>query len=382
MSIGKEIRKKLMGESEIEENPLEIIGLSYHILELLEEGLSEEELYQVIRKNARNILAAVHPDRRGEDNLASRKFSQALSLINNRETFSIALRKFRLEKGWERHDKRLLRKKADEATSALQEEKKIKQQLEKEITQKRVLAKNGLNYIEELSLHLPSFTPIARKKTIKALYLNMVLSPPCVLSEKEYQKRIALIRAIYERVESKRKTIPEEEAKKIIKIIKESRLNSFFLPDLFAEPRLIPSIFWNEEIFFERLGFSKMKEPRKKKEDTFLSDVVISQPYYERAMKSLVKTFANMWVSDFTLAPVELKIEEGMIKKEKVIGSIDISVLADNLINTKHGIYIDNPLSAEIAPYLKKNKVIVVSPVFKKRGKSTYLFKPQYIFLE
>lgn len=397
MSFGKEIRKKLTGDI-IEENPLEIIGLSYHILDLLDEGLTIEELYQVVRKNARNILAAVHPDRRGEDNSASRRFSEALSLINNRHVFDNALKKLRQEKGWERYDKRLLKKKADEAVSRLKEEKAKKQQLEEEVVIQRKIAENGSRYLKDMSLHLPSFTPIAKKALVKALYLDIVFASPCTLSDGDYQIAISQIKKSYHEAKkgSRRKTLPEKERDNIIKKVKEKRLNSILLSDLLnagLESEIEPSISWNEKIFFESIGLSKMSEAKSKKKGKkkTISFSDIKKSYYEKAINALVKALPDMWVNDITLTPVELQIEGGMIKQDdhyfQVVGSIDISALADNLIATEHGIYISNPLRAGISPYLKKNKLIVVSIIEKQRSKkrkelSDLFYRPQYIFLE
>lgn len=88
-------------------NPLVIIGLTESILDL---GLTEEQIYQVIRSFARQLAAQVHPDRRPENVSPERQkeILGAFNFLDDRENFANALANFRTIRSDERREIKIL----------------------------------------------------------------------------------------------------------------------------------------------------------------------------------------------------------------------------------------------------------------------------------
>jgi hypothetical protein len=105
--FGRDILQKLQGET-LEDNPLEIIGLSPAILDL---GLSNEMLYEHCRRIARDLFRRVHPDvHGGVVTPAMERFSKAFSLLDdNRKAFEAALRRFREKRTYQQQHEKILR---------------------------------------------------------------------------------------------------------------------------------------------------------------------------------------------------------------------------------------------------------------------------------
>ena len=91
MSLGSELRRKLVAQNWTE-NPLRVIGLSPEILRL---GLADDDLYDLVRRMARDIFAKYHPDRSDGATEVAQRFGEALEFIKDRATFDAALAEFR-----------------------------------------------------------------------------------------------------------------------------------------------------------------------------------------------------------------------------------------------------------------------------------------------
>lgn len=89
-------------------NPLVVIGLTEAILDL---GLTEDQMYPVIRGFLRQLAAQVHPDR-GAANVSGDRQKQilsALDYLDDRQNFSRALDHFRTLKAEDRRESRIAR---------------------------------------------------------------------------------------------------------------------------------------------------------------------------------------------------------------------------------------------------------------------------------
>ncbi len=75
-----------------EVNPLKVIGLSHIILTL---GLSNDQLYELCRKMARDLFIQFHEDRLKKATPEQRMLSDAFNLLKDREIFERALDEFR-----------------------------------------------------------------------------------------------------------------------------------------------------------------------------------------------------------------------------------------------------------------------------------------------
>lgn len=101
-----------------DENPLRVIGFSYQILNL---GLSDDQLYEYCRKSSLYLVQMLHPDKVGDGYQAAHtKFFSAFNLLDDREVFDKALKEFAGEKTDERQDVTLLR----ESVELLKKQKK------------------------------------------------------------------------------------------------------------------------------------------------------------------------------------------------------------------------------------------------------------------
>ncbi len=90
-------------------NPLVVIGLTEAILEL---GLTESQIYPVVRSFVRQLAAQVHPDRKPVNVSADRQreIMEALDFLDDQDHFVMALKDFRELKAEDRHETSMLRK--------------------------------------------------------------------------------------------------------------------------------------------------------------------------------------------------------------------------------------------------------------------------------
>jgi hypothetical protein len=89
-------------------NPLVVIGLTEAILDL---GLTEDQMYAVVRSFTRQLAAQVHPDTQ-QTNVSSERQQQiidALNYLDDRENFTRALTDFRVLKAEDRREMKTLR---------------------------------------------------------------------------------------------------------------------------------------------------------------------------------------------------------------------------------------------------------------------------------
>ncbi len=91
-----------------EVNPLITIGLTEAILDL---GLTEDQIYAVIRSYGRQLAAQVHPDRNAFNISAERQrqIIGAFVFLDDRQKFSLALADFRTIKADDRRESKILR---------------------------------------------------------------------------------------------------------------------------------------------------------------------------------------------------------------------------------------------------------------------------------
>lgn len=82
-------------------NPLAVIGLTQAMLDL---GLTEDQMYAVVRSYARQLASQVHPDRYPGKNISEREkqIFNAFEILDNRANFSKAWNEFRMLKADER----------------------------------------------------------------------------------------------------------------------------------------------------------------------------------------------------------------------------------------------------------------------------------------
>ncbi len=88
-------------------NPLVVIGLTEAILDL---GLTEDQMYAVVRSFLRQLAAQVHPDREqtGVSSERQRHIIDSLNYLDDRENFTRALTDFRNLKAEDRRETKLL----------------------------------------------------------------------------------------------------------------------------------------------------------------------------------------------------------------------------------------------------------------------------------
>ncbi len=91
-----------------EVNPLVIIGLTEAILDL---GLTEEQMYAVIRSYGRQLVGQVHPDRNPANFSADRQrqIIEAFVFLDDPGKFSLALADFKNIRAEERRESKILR---------------------------------------------------------------------------------------------------------------------------------------------------------------------------------------------------------------------------------------------------------------------------------
>lgn len=111
-AMRQQVLESLSPGSSTRENPLRTIGLSEQILEI---GLSDDELYDYCRYQARYLTAQFHRDRpemQSEEAFAKQhRYEEAFNLIkSNRVVFDEALREFRMLKSAERSSVNFLRR--------------------------------------------------------------------------------------------------------------------------------------------------------------------------------------------------------------------------------------------------------------------------------
>ena len=96
--VSREVRRALMADGRlVEENPLITLGWTEEMLEL---GLSEDELYALCQNTARFLLAKFHSDKQGtaadqRTGSLQVKFSIAFNALKDRSVFTNAMRTFR-----------------------------------------------------------------------------------------------------------------------------------------------------------------------------------------------------------------------------------------------------------------------------------------------
>lgn len=102
--VARELRKamqRVSGQS-WPQNPLITIGLTHDILNL---GMSDEELFGTCQLFARKVLATFHPDVKGNEPQVverQRRYAQAYELVSDHSRFLEALREFKEQRGDER----------------------------------------------------------------------------------------------------------------------------------------------------------------------------------------------------------------------------------------------------------------------------------------
>lgn len=113
MDFAKSLLKQaqeITGQSDTpwgETNPLVMIGLTESILDL---GLTEEQMWNVIRSYGRQLAAQVHPDRKPANVSIERQqqIMSAFDVLDNRDTFTKALCDFKNLKAEDRRETRIL----------------------------------------------------------------------------------------------------------------------------------------------------------------------------------------------------------------------------------------------------------------------------------
>lgn len=89
--IADNVRRSLLPWTAADANPIRVIGLGTEILEL---GLSDEQLYRQVQMFARGLVTQFHPDRVGTDSQMVRRqrsFAAAYQLLKQRAVFDEAL---------------------------------------------------------------------------------------------------------------------------------------------------------------------------------------------------------------------------------------------------------------------------------------------------
>lgn len=108
-TVLRELKKQISREEYHEENPLVVIGLSPEILNL---GLSADELWRYCRSVSRNLVSCFHPDRKQDLGVEEyqRRYARAFELLKDKEVFKRALEEFELQTRAERSELNRLRK--------------------------------------------------------------------------------------------------------------------------------------------------------------------------------------------------------------------------------------------------------------------------------
>ncbi|MGD0977402.1 MAG: hypothetical protein ABR875_03890 [Minisyncoccia bacterium] len=110
MSFNSDFRNEIetaLGEKRFTINPLVSIGLTESILTL---GLNDDQLFRIIRSYIRQLVAQIHPDRTGREPSPEQKsFLDAFNLLDDRETFKLALTEFKNLKAEDRKESRILK---------------------------------------------------------------------------------------------------------------------------------------------------------------------------------------------------------------------------------------------------------------------------------
>ncbi|MFZ2523273.1 MAG: hypothetical protein WAW92_02695 [Minisyncoccia bacterium] len=108
-SLRSNIERSLGKPPSWEINPLVVIGLTEAMLDL---GLTEDQMYAIVRSYARQLASQVHPDRQPE-NVSQEKrtrIMQAFEVLDERAKFKEALDEFRSLKSSDRSELNILRR--------------------------------------------------------------------------------------------------------------------------------------------------------------------------------------------------------------------------------------------------------------------------------
>lgn len=98
------------GTSAFRENPLVTLGLSHGVLTL---GLTDDELYGVVHRYTIGLVRCIHPDYKpanAEEEEERARIRSAFELLQDRDTFNLALKEFRTLKSEERREMTVLRR--------------------------------------------------------------------------------------------------------------------------------------------------------------------------------------------------------------------------------------------------------------------------------
>ena len=106
-NLKHQINIALGGKADWDTNPLVVIGLTESILGL---GLTEDQIYNIVRSYGRQLAAQVHPDRKNNLSFDRQKqIIEAFDLLDNKEIFSKALSEFRNIRAEDRRESTILR---------------------------------------------------------------------------------------------------------------------------------------------------------------------------------------------------------------------------------------------------------------------------------
>lgn len=112
--LARLLRKEIAGETE---NPLVVIGLAPHVIDL---GLSSEELFDYVTKDvARRLLMRFHPDRAaGAVEALQLRYAEAYERLQDRDAFERALEDFRSSRTQRHKDQELAEERLSRANQA------------------------------------------------------------------------------------------------------------------------------------------------------------------------------------------------------------------------------------------------------------------------